>query len=146
MVMKKDIVEKTKEELKQIITDYSVDFVIIFGSLVKGNFREDSDIDIAIHLQRDLELLEIGDIVSRLETKLEKNVDIVILNNLYKMDPVMAFEIISKGMPIYVINKEKFVEFKYRTFIEYMDTEYLRKMMDRDLKERIKNRKFGIRK
>ena len=146
MVMKKDIVEKTKEELKQIITDYSVDFVIIFGSLVKGNFREDSDIDIAIHLQRDLELLEIGDIVSRLETKLEKSVDIVILNNLYKMDPVMAFEIISKGMPIYLINKEKFVEFKYRTFIEYMDTEYLRKMMDRDLKERIKNRKFGIRK
>jgi len=146
MVMKKDIVEKTKEELKQIITDYSVDFVIIFGSLVKGNFREDSDIDIAIHLQRDLELLEIGDIVSRLETKLEKNVDIVILNNLYKMDPVMAFEIISKGMPIYVINKEKFVEFKYRTFIEYMDTEYLRKLIDRDLKERIKNRKFGIRK
>jgi len=144
--MKKDIVEKTKEELKQIITDYSVDFVIIFGSLVKGNFREDSDIDIAIHLQRDLELLEIGDIVSRLETKLEKNVDIVILNNLYKMDPVMAFEIISKGMPIYVINKEKFVEFKYRTFIEYMDTEYLRKLIDRDLKERIKNRKFGIRK
>jgi len=146
MVMKKDIVEKTKEELKEIIIDYPVDFVIIFGSLVKGNFREDSDIDIAIHLQRDLELLEIGDIVSRLETKLEKNVDIVILNNLYKMDPVMAFEIISKGMPIYVINKEKFVEFKYRTFIEYMDTEYLRKMMDRDLKERIKNRKFGIRK
>ena len=146
MVMKKDIVEKTKEELKQIITDYSVDFVIIFGSLVKGNFREDSDIDIAIHLQRDLELLEIGDIVSRLETKLEKSVDIVILNNLYKMDPVMAFEIISKGMPIYLINKEKFVEFKYRTFIEYMDTEYLRKLIDRDLKERIKNRKFGIRK
>ena len=54
--MKKDIFERTKEELKEIIKDYPIDFVIVFGSLIGGNFRDDSDIDIAIHLQRDLDL------------------------------------------------------------------------------------------
>ncbi len=142
--MKKDIFEKTKEELKEIIKDYPVDFVIIFGSLIRGNFRDDSDIDIAIHLNKDLDFLEIGDIVSRLETKLERDIDIVILNKLYYEDPILAFEIISKGLPVYVIDREKFIDFKYKTFIEYMDTEYLRKILDRDLKERIKNRRFGI--
>ena len=142
--MKKDIFEKTKEELKEIIKDYPVDFVIIFGSLIRGNFRDDSDIDIAINLNKDLDFLEIGDMVSRLEAKLERDIDLVILNNLYYEDPVLAFEIISKGLPVYVVDREKFIDFKYKTFIEYMDTEYLRKILDRDLKERIKNRRFGI--
>lgn len=142
--MKKDIFERTKEELKEIIKDYPIDFVIIFGSLIRGNFRDDSDIDIAVHLNKDLDFLEIGDMVSRLETKLERNIDIVILNKLYYEDPILAFEIISKGFPVYVIDREKFVDFKYKTFIEYMDTEYLRKILDRDLIERIKNRRFGI--
>lgn len=139
------IFKEIEDGIKEIIKDYPVDFIILFGSLAEGRFRDYSDIDLGIHLEKDLDLLEIGDIVSRLESKLERDIDIVLLNDIYSKDSLFAFEIISKGIPLYIKDNKRFVEFKYRTFIEFMDTEYLRRILDEGLKERIKNRRIGIR-
>lgn len=44
-----DSVDKIVEEYsKKILSIYNVKYIVLFGSYQRGNFREDSDIDIAI--------------------------------------------------------------------------------------------------
>jgi len=43
-----DIQKIVEEYSKKILSIYDVKYIVLFGSYQRGNFREDSDIDIAI--------------------------------------------------------------------------------------------------
>jgi predicted nucleotidyltransferase len=121
----------------------NIDFALIFGSYAMEKNHNKSDIDIAIHLNRELTLLEIGTIVSELEEVLHVETDIIILNNLYKNRPEFAYNIIRDSVPILVNSNELFIEFKKNSYLFYMDTEYLRKIVYEGLNKRIATRRFG---
>lgn len=46
--MKEDIQKIVEEYSKKILSIYDVRYIVLFGSYQRGSFREDSDIDIAI--------------------------------------------------------------------------------------------------
>ncbi|GAB1442984.1 nucleotidyltransferase domain-containing protein [Ignavibacteriales bacterium] len=46
--MTEDIQKIVEEYSKKILSIYDVRYIVLFGSYQRGNFREDSDIDIAI--------------------------------------------------------------------------------------------------
>ena len=46
--MTEDIQKIVEEYSKKILSIYDVKYIVLFGSYQRGNFREDSDIDIAI--------------------------------------------------------------------------------------------------
>lgn len=96
-----------------------------------------SDVDVAIYTNRKLELLEYGYIISELEMQLRKEVDLIVLNDLFKKNPSLAFEIMKEGKLIFCKDKEKYLEYKKRTFLYYMDTEYLRRMVHESIIDKI---------
>ena len=67
------IAKKTKPVLKE----FGVKKAAIFGSLARGGFKKDSDIDILLKLRKDLTLLDVLKLKVRLEEKLGRKVDLV---------------------------------------------------------------------
>ena len=70
-------------------------FVLLFGSYANGSFKEGSDIDIGLYFDEDIDYLELGYHSAKLETILNKKVDLIPLNNIYKKDPLFTFEILN---------------------------------------------------
>lgn len=128
--------------LRQV--DYT-DFCILFGSFAENKISNLSDIDIGIFINRDVSLMERGSLISHLESILKRDVDITVLNDLYKKNPALAHEVISKGRVIVCKDRDKFVEFKKNTLLYFMDTKRLRDMVDQAFKERLESGKFGER-
>ena len=120
-------------------------FAILFGSFAESRETNISDIDIGIYTDKNLNLLEIGSLVNRLEKIAKKKVDIIMVNDLYKKKPVLAFEIVSKGQLILCRGQEKFIEFKKNTFLYYLDTASLRHVVDESFKKRLKEKRLGER-
>ncbi len=57
----------------------------IFGSYVRGENREDSDIDILVELPRGKSLFDLADLQYRLEEALGKKVDILTYNSIHHL-------------------------------------------------------------
>ncbi len=78
-----------------------IDFAILFGSQARGDAFPFSDIDIGIYVNKEIPLLEIGGLISELEEELRKDVDIIVLNDLYKKNPRVAYEIVKDAILIF---------------------------------------------
>lgn len=122
-----------------------IESAILFGSFAEGKENEMSDIDIGIFTTKDISLIEIGLITARLETAFKRSVDVVILNDLYRKNPLLAYEIMSKGKVLFCRNQERLVELKTNTILFFMDTAPLRDAVNRSLRERMKSGRFGDR-
>lgn len=68
-------------EFKDIFLKKHINNVIIFGSLAKGQFTEESDIDIAVIPQTYLSFIDEINIESQLEELLRRNIDIININD-----------------------------------------------------------------
>ena len=84
-----DKIELIKEYLS---THPDVIFAVIFGSFAEGRQTKVSDIDIGVYTNRELELLELGQLVADIENIVKHKVDIVILNDLHKRSPAFAIK------------------------------------------------------
>ena len=122
------------------------DFIInalLFGSYANGKNGFLSDIDIAIETSKDISLLEYGAIVSELEDELNKKIDLVILNELYKKEPLLAYNIYINHKPIFIKNKEKYDDFKIYALKYYTDLKPLYDLTNKALLKRIENGTVG---
>lgn len=137
--MEKNLLSQKLEKYEFIV------FAVIFGSFAENKATNISDVDIGIYTNRPVTLLEIGMIVSDIEKISKTNVDLIILNDLYKKKPTLAFEIVSKGQLVFCRDKEKFIVFKKNTFIYYLDTAMLRSVIDESFKKRLRENRFGER-
>lgn len=76
--MLKEYVLRTIESLRgEIFKKYKVKKIGLFGSLIKGNAREDSDIDILAEFKEDADLFDFLGLIVFLEAKLNHKVDLV---------------------------------------------------------------------
>ncbi len=116
------------EAIKSILfKDPLVSFAYLFGSRVSGKVSEMSDWDIAIYI-RD-ELLEKNPIWQKFKIENEisvilktDSVETIVLNSLD--NPLLGFEIISKGMLILNKDEESRIVFEGRVLGRYQDWEY----------------------
>lgn len=118
----------SKEKIINMAHKYNIDSVGIFGSRARGDYREDSDYDIFIigNLNLDEELaLEAG-----LENELNKSVDIVKLSE--DIDRILLKNIVNDAEVLYSQNYafEKLYEFVDIFFAENSDFIHMR---ERDL-------------
>jgi len=98
---KRQAIRIAEEYIKTINNLFSIEKAILFGSFARGNFTDDSDIDIAVVLN-----LEGDFFLTQLELmKLRRNIDLRIephvfnSNDFTSSDPV-AFEILKYGIEI----------------------------------------------
>ena len=135
-----------KEEIEKSITQYlrkqpDVVFVYLFGSFIeRESYR---DIDVAVYFQPDIKLLRQGELIAGLELATKVDIDLIRLNNLYKKQPAFVYEILKKGRVIINKNQEIHHHYKSKTLRYYLDTNYLRKMMDEAFEKRMKDNQFG---
>lgn len=67
----------SQDEFKNIFTSKGIKNIIVFGSLSKGNFNIESDVDIAIVRETKLSLNEELNICSNLEDLFGRSVDLI---------------------------------------------------------------------
>lgn len=127
MIQKNEIIEK--------ILDYfgekEVRIIYLFGSVVRGEMREDSDIDIAII--GEFESLDIYNMQMELFDILERDIDLI---NFNKVNINFQSEIISTGEIIFCKNEEEKDFFELRILSNYLSFEEDRKIVIDAIKER----------
>ena len=74
--MKNDI-NKIKQKILPILQDYGVEKVALFGSCVRDEMEEDSDIDILVEIKKDISLLDFVGLKQKIEEALGRKVDLV---------------------------------------------------------------------
>ena len=118
----KDIILKTLE----------VDIIILFGSYAREMERYDSDIDIAIKPTNNIE----KEYLIRLQTTLEEEINIdVHLINLCTIEEDFRYDILITGKPLYIKNNDKFWEYNFRAYSDYLELNENRKIILDKLRE-----------
>ncbi len=115
-------IEKIKKYFKEKIK--KIDGVYIFGSIIRKELREESDIDIAVI--GDLNFSDKLDYICELEKILEKKVDIIDFN---KSNLNFQAEIITNGRLIYCLDNEKNDLLEYKILAKYLVFEEDRKIV-----------------
>lgn len=115
-----------ENQLKHILNlDNNVRFAYLFGSYAKGDFTDKSDVDIAVYLYDDNLDAKLT-LHHKLETYLQKNVDIVYLNdvkNIYLLESIITEGILIKDdeeRAMFEVKKQhEIIDFK--NFKKYID-------------------------
>ena len=86
--------EEKINEIKNILSDYGLQLLILFGSYESDNFTENSDIDLAVKVKKDAKLKQDQlQILNQLSAQFNQcPVDLVLLNHA---DPLIKFKIAS---------------------------------------------------
>jgi uncharacterized protein len=74
--MTKDI-DDIRKKIAPILKRYGVKKAGVFGSCVRGELKEDSDIDILVEIEKDLSLLDFVGLKLEIEDVLQRKVDLV---------------------------------------------------------------------
>ncbi|MCK5306832.1 MAG: nucleotidyltransferase family protein [Candidatus Omnitrophica bacterium] len=70
-------IEGIKQKILPILQDYEVKKVALFGSCVRGEMKEESDVDILIDIRADISLLGFVGLKQKIEEALGRKVDLV---------------------------------------------------------------------
>jgi len=77
--------EEIKVKIIPVLRRYDVRKASIFGSFVKGEEREDSDIDILVEFKGEKSLLDLAGLKIELEETLQRKVDVLTYNSLHPL-------------------------------------------------------------
>jgi len=75
-------IEEIKKKVLPILQPYGVKMVGLFGSCIREEMRENSDIDILVEIGKDISLLDFVGIKLEIEEVLGNKVDLVEYNTL----------------------------------------------------------------
>lgn len=75
--METKVVEEISRKVVPILRRYGVSKAALFGSMVRGQAREGSDVDILVEIDADISLLDFVGLKLELEDALDRKVDLV---------------------------------------------------------------------
>ncbi len=74
--------EDIKQKILPILQRYGVKKIGLFGSFIRGEMREDSDVDILVEIEKDISLLDFVGLKIEIEEALGEKVDLVEYNTI----------------------------------------------------------------
>ena len=99
MGKKEDTIEIAKRYAEVLKKRFQIELMYIFGSYVNGNYREESDIDIAVILkEKDFDFLMYSKELFRLRRKVDLRIEPVLLDSIH--DVAFLKEITKNGIQI----------------------------------------------
>ena len=113
------------EQIRPLAEKLGVEFIVLHGSHATGKMHGQSDLDIAFECAHTLAFDELGELYAFLFNALRPNCEIDLVD-LYNADPVLKFQVASKGIPLYEVQPGTFREFQVYTSNEYADTQIMR--------------------
>ncbi len=78
-------VEELRKKILPVLQRYDVVRASVFGSFVRGETQEDSDIDILVEFEGEKSLLDLAGLKIELEELLGRRVDILTYNSLHPL-------------------------------------------------------------
>ena len=90
-------IEEIRSKIGPILTGRGVVRAAIFGSLVRGEMKEGSDIDILVELPEDKSLLDLVALKLELEEALGREVDLVEYSTIH---PLLKEQILNEQVPV----------------------------------------------
>lgn len=90
-------IEEIKQKILPILKKHGVTKAGVFGSVVRGEAREDSDIDILVEIESDISLLDFVGIKLEIEEALGRKVDLVEYKTI---KPLLKEKILSEEVAI----------------------------------------------
>lgn len=128
--------EEIKEKLEIIkqylINNFECEAILLFGSYARNTQNAESDIDLAIKLKKEIQPKELFEIKRKLEDILEKDVDLIDLENI---QDGIRYEILINGITIYVKDELKFELYKLDMYREYLELNESRKAIIDSIKK-----------
>jgi len=91
--------DEIKESVEEVLSEYPIDFVILFGSYARGEAIGRSDVDLLISTS--VTGMKFFGIVERLRVKLKKKVDLLDLKQLNNNEKLLS-NVLREGVRIYV--------------------------------------------
>jgi len=132
-----------KIQLNDFCRRNQVALLIIFGSYARGKTHPNSDLDIALSFENNRVSINKLRMIFELEGIFEQQVDLVILSPI--TDPLLRFEIFSRGKLFYESKPHLFVEGKLYAWKLYLDTENIRKLKELYVTNYIRKLKHDLR-
>lgn len=114
-------------EVEEVLKKHDLIFAYVFGSRARGG--RGGDIDVAVYAGRPLKWRELVKLAHELEDSLGTAVDVV---DLYDAPPLLAYEVVSKGVVVLDRDRERRVEFEVKVLKEFLD---LRPRLERYYRE-----------
>lgn len=119
-------------------------FAYLFGSIPKGNERYGSDLDIAIYFNTEPTFDEIGKLVLQLEELSDYKIDLVQMNQLDSINPVLAYTIISEGKIVSNKIPDILTEFKTSAILKYFDFKTSNDIINKSFSYRLLNNSYAV--
>lgn len=117
-----------QDHIDDFVKEFDISLIYIFGSFARETNIGNSDIDIAVLLNGEIDGYTKLNIFGRLvDIFRREDIDLVILN---RVNEVLKFQVIKYGKPIYMKSLYTKAIFESRTMSEYMDKEYFRRTQD----------------
>jgi predicted nucleotidyltransferase len=91
-------IEEIKQKITPILEKYGVKRAGIFGSCVRGEAKDHSDVDILIEVGQDINLLDFIGIKLEIEEMLDRKVDLVEYDTI---KPLIRETVLREQIPIY---------------------------------------------
>lgn len=129
-MLSKELQNKLIETIKQHVNP---DFIILFGSFVKGTMHDESDIDLAYFSTQQLSSYERFMLAGNLASIANREVD---LADLKQIDTVFTMQIFEQGIPIYIRDESTFIRQKMRAYSMYATLSEQRAPIVEAIKER----------
>ena len=79
------LIEEKKAKIIEILKKYGVKRASLFGSVVRGEERRGSDIDILVEFEEGRSLLDLSGLKIELEELLERKVDVLTYKSLHPL-------------------------------------------------------------
>ena len=119
------------EKDKNIIVEYLKDklkprFIYLFGSFAKGEGRQDSDIDLAIYMDKEISAYDLFIISNKLSFEVKRDVQIVDLRDI---DTVFAAQIVGNRKELYCEDEALKANYNIRAFKDYAKLNEERKVI-----------------
>ena len=121
-----DLIKAFREYFKNSAGKYGIEMAFLFGSYAFGYEKIESDIDIAIALHESLESDKsvVFDIISNLSYDLNKifakEISVLFIDREFSK-PMLFYNAIIHGVPLYISNKEKYISFVLKALNEMED-------------------------
>lgn len=113
--MDEKLIEALTEHLK---AHPAIEFAVLFGSQAQGKAKSESDLDIAIYLNRTLSLEEYLTLNLQLEEISGREVDLIILN---EASPLLKHQVMKNRKVLFIRNFDLYADFREKTIDEYQE-------------------------
>ena len=105
--------------IRDIAKKYDIALIALFGSRARGDFRDDSDADIAYLGNRGLSLEDEARLAMDITEELKSRVDLV---DIRKSSPLLRYHVFKEGKPLYEKESGFFTEGFLRALRIYYET------------------------